>query len=41
MVNVSQSEIEQIMVDTLAAHPLITLHWGVGVTGVPRSPTRT
>ena len=33
MVNVSQSEFEQIMVDALAAHPLITLHWGAGVTG--------
>ena len=33
MVNVSQSELEQIMVDRLAAHPLITLHWGAGVTG--------
>ena len=28
MVNVSQSEFEQIMVDTVAAHPLVTLHWG-------------
>lgn len=34
MVNVSQSELEQIMVDTLAAHPLVTLHWGAQVTGV-------
>lgn len=33
MVNVSQSEFEQIMVDALAVHPLITLHWGAGVTG--------
>ena len=37
MVNVSQSEIEQIMVDTLLAHPLITLHWSSSVAGVLRS----
>ena len=34
MVNVSQSEFEQIMVDTLAANPLVTLHWGAAITGV-------
>ena len=33
-VNVSQSELEQVMVDTVAAHPLVTLHWGAQVTGV-------
>ncbi len=32
MVNVSQSELEQIMVDRLAGHPLVTLHWGAPVT---------
>lgn len=32
MVNVSQSELEQIMVDRLAGHPLVTLHWGTPVT---------
>jgi 3-(3-hydroxy-phenyl)propionate hydroxylase len=37
MVNVSQSELEQIMVDTVAAHPLVTLHWGAQVTGVTQS----
>jgi 3-(3-hydroxy-phenyl)propionate hydroxylase len=31
MVNVSQSEFEQVMADALAAHPLVTLHWGAGV----------
>ncbi|WP_448624384.1 FAD-dependent monooxygenase [Geodermatophilus sp. URMC 64] len=33
MVNVSQSEFEQLMVDALAAHPLVTLHWGARVAG--------
>ncbi len=37
MVNVSQSELEQIMVDTIAAHPLVTLHWGAQVTDVTQS----
>ena len=37
MVNVSQSELEQIMVDTVAAHPLVTLLWGAQVTGVTQS----
>ncbi|MGW4335497.1 FAD-dependent monooxygenase [Rhodococcus koreensis] len=37
MVNVSQSEIEQIMTDTLLAHPLITFHWSSSVAGVLRS----
>ncbi len=32
MVNVSQSELEQVMVDTLLAHPLITFHWSAEVT---------
>jgi 3-(3-hydroxy-phenyl)propionate hydroxylase len=31
MVNVSQSELEQIMADALVAHPLVTLHWGASV----------
>ncbi|MGY1622862.1 FAD-dependent monooxygenase [Geodermatophilus sp. SYSU D00965] len=31
MVNVSQSELEQVMADAVAAHPLITLHWGAPV----------
>ena len=33
MVNVSQSEFEQMMADALAMHPLVTLHWGAAVTG--------
>ena len=33
MVNVSQSEFEQIMVDALEANPLITLHWQAGIAG--------
>ena len=33
MVNVSQSELEQMMADALAMHPLVTLHWGAAVTG--------
>jgi 3-(3-hydroxy-phenyl)propionate hydroxylase len=37
MVNVSQSEFEQVMVDTVAAHPLVTLHWGARVIGVTQS----
>lgn len=37
MVNVSQSEFEQIMVDTVAAHPLVTLHWGAHVSGITQS----
>ena len=37
MVNVSQSEIEQIMTDTLLAHPLITFHWSSSVAGILRS----
>ena len=31
MVNVSQSELEQVMADACAAHPLVTLHWGAPV----------
>ncbi|MGY1644411.1 FAD-dependent oxidoreductase [Geodermatophilus sp. SYSU D00703] len=31
MVNVSQSELEEVMADALAAHPLVTLHWGAAV----------
>lgn len=33
MVNVSQSQLEQLMVDALEAHPLVTLHWGASVSG--------
>src|SRR3954447_20544636 len=33
MVNVSQSELEQIMVDAVLAHPLVTLHWGASIAG--------
>lgn len=36
MVNVSQSELEQIMVDALLEHPLVTLHWGTEVSGCAR-----
>jgi len=34
MINVSQSEFEQVMVETLAAHPRVQLFWGAKVTGV-------
>ncbi|KRE44159.1 FAD-dependent oxidoreductase [Knoellia sp. Soil729] len=34
MVNVSQSELEQVMADALEAHPLVTLHWGTAITGL-------
>ncbi|MEX0428515.1 FAD-dependent oxidoreductase [Nocardioides sp. DS6] len=34
MVNVSQSELEQIIVDAAEADPRITLHWGAPVTGL-------
>ena len=34
MVNVSQSELEQVMADALEVHPLVTLHWGAAVTGL-------
>ncbi|MFD2396013.1 FAD-dependent monooxygenase [Prauserella oleivorans] len=37
MVNVSQSEIEQVMVDALLAHPLVTLHWSAEVTGLEQT----
>ncbi|CRK50816.1 FAD binding domain protein [Rhodococcus sp. RD6.2] len=37
MINVSQSEFEQIMVDTIEANPLITLHWAASIAGVLRS----
>ena len=33
MVNVSQSEFEQVMVDAIEAHPLITLYWQAGIAG--------
>ncbi|EIF00753.1 FAD-dependent monooxygenase [Saccharomonospora glauca] len=34
MVNVSQSELEQVMVDALTSNPLVTLHWAAEVSGV-------
>ncbi|MEE2034940.1 FAD-dependent oxidoreductase, partial [Rhodococcus chondri] len=37
MINVSQSEFEQIMVDTLEQNPLITLHWQASIAGILRS----
>ena len=33
MVNVSQSEFEQVMVDAIEANPLITLYWQAGIAG--------
>ncbi|EOM77332.1 FAD-dependent oxidoreductase [Rhodococcus rhodnii] len=36
MVNVSQSEFEQVMTDKLLAHPLVTLHWKSEVAGLMR-----
>ncbi|NLU83941.1 FAD-dependent monooxygenase [Rhodococcus sp. HNM0569] len=36
MVNVSQSEFEQVMVDAIADEPLVTLHWKSPVTGLLR-----
>ncbi|MBE9373618.1 FAD-dependent monooxygenase [Saccharopolyspora sp. HNM0983] len=33
MVNLSQSELEQVMVDALQEHPLVTLHWRTEVSG--------
>jgi len=33
MVNISQSELEQVMADALTTHPLVTLHWGAAVAG--------
>ncbi|MFZ2178963.1 MAG: FAD-dependent monooxygenase [Rhodococcus sp. (in: high G+C Gram-positive bacteria)] len=37
MVNVSQSEFEQIMTDVILEHPLITFHWSSSIAGVMRS----
>lgn len=37
MVNVSQSEIEQHLVDAVTADPLVDLHWGTPVTGMTRT----
>ncbi|PWU55496.1 aromatic ring hydroxylase [Micromonospora globispora] len=34
MINISQSEIEEMMVDRVSANPLVTLHWGAELTGV-------
>ena len=36
MINVSQSEFEQIMVDTIEQNPLITLHWQASIAGILR-----
>ncbi|MBF4477292.1 3-(3-hydroxy-phenyl)propionate hydroxylase [Rhodococcus rhodochrous J3] len=36
MINVSQSEFEQIMVDTIEQNPLITLHWQAPIAGILR-----
>ncbi|MEE2061412.1 FAD-dependent oxidoreductase [Rhodococcus artemisiae] len=36
MINVSQSEFEQIMVDTLEKNPLITLYWQASIAGILR-----
>jgi 3-(3-hydroxy-phenyl)propionate hydroxylase len=33
MVNVSQSELEQVMADALTTHPLVSLYWGAGISG--------
>ena len=37
MVNVSQSELEEVMADALEAHPLVTLNWSAAVTGVTQT----
>ncbi|MFD1812712.1 FAD-dependent monooxygenase [Rhodococcus gannanensis] len=37
MVNVSQSEFEQVMVDAIDANPLVTLHWSASIAGVLRA----
>ncbi|MFF0815210.1 FAD-dependent monooxygenase [Rhodococcus sp. NPDC003318] len=37
MINVSQSEFEQIMVDAIDANPLVTLHWSASIAGVLRT----
>ncbi|MGX7733123.1 FAD-dependent monooxygenase [Rhodococcus sp. 2H158] len=36
MINVSQSEYEQIVVDTIEQNPLITLHWQASIAGILR-----
>lgn len=36
MINVSQSEYEQIVVDTIEQNPLITLHWSASIAGILR-----
>ncbi|TCN56036.1 3-(3-hydroxy-phenyl)propionate hydroxylase [Rhodococcus sp. SMB37] len=36
MINVSQSEFEQIMVDTIEQNPLITLYWQTSIAGILR-----
>ena len=33
VVNVSQSQFEQVLVDALTSHPLVDLHWGVSIAG--------
>lgn len=37
MINVSQSEFEQIMVDVVLEHPLITFHWSSSIAGIMRA----
>ncbi len=37
MVNLSQTEVEEFLLDALAQHPLATVHWGVSVVGVQQS----
>ncbi len=36
MINVSQSEYEQIVVDAIERNPLITLHWSASIAGILR-----
>ncbi|MEZ5150245.1 FAD-dependent monooxygenase [Rhodococcus zopfii] len=36
MINVSQSEYEQIVVDTIERNPLITLYWSASIAGILR-----
>ncbi|HET8994836.1 MAG TPA: FAD-dependent oxidoreductase [Rhodococcus sp. (in: high G+C Gram-positive bacteria)] len=36
MINVSQSEFEQIMVDTIEQNPLVTLYWQASIAGILR-----
>lgn len=40
MVNVSQSELEQLMLDDLTAHPLATIHWSARVVDLDTGTQR-